>query len=121
MMRRISIVFLIGVVTLVLSASASVAPGENGEVIKAELQGVLHFQEGRGYFIAVKSKVNAGEENRVWLWISENKVLVRQLSELLEKRVIARGELEQMPDKVGASVPPHGMYLTNLQSIELVR
>jgi hypothetical protein len=90
----------------------------DGGVIKAEVHGMLHFQEGQGYFISVQSKEHPGWESRVWLWISENKVVVRQLEGLLERSVTVKGELEQMPENVHASVPPHGMYFSHMQQIE---
>jgi hypothetical protein len=102
--------------------SLNIVPGnregqadENVSVIKAEVIGTLYFQEGRGYYISVKSDESSARENRVWLWISENKVLVRKLEGLTRKKVIAKGELEQMPWDVQASVPPHAMYLKNLE------
>jgi len=90
----------------------------DGGVIRTEVHGMLHFQEGQGYFISVKSRQLPGAENRVWLHISENKVLARQLEGLVEKNVTAKGELEQMPENVRASVPPHGMYLRDMPQIE---
>src|SRR5947199_9092475 len=47
--------------------------------IKAEVRGTLRFESGRGYFIAVKPANKTEQDMRVWLWISENKVLVRKL------------------------------------------
>jgi len=88
---------------------------KNRSVIKAEVRGTLRFQHGNGYFIAVSSNANPGSENRVWLRISEDKVLVRRLEGLMEKEVIANGELEQMPENVRTSVPPNGMYLRNVE------
>lgn len=92
--------------------SQSVKPPD---IIKAEVIGTLHFQESQGYFISVRSSEHPGWENRVWLWVSENKVFLRHLDGLVEKRVMAKGELEQMPDNVQANVPTRGMYLKNLE------
>jgi hypothetical protein len=86
-------------------------------VIKAEVCGTLHFQEGQGYFISVKSRDHPGWENRVWLLISENKVILRQLERLKGRKVMAQGELEQMPENVHASVPPQGIYLNHMEQI----
>ena len=83
--------------------------------IKAEVRGTLRFQEGRGYFIGFKSEDAPQREQRVWLRISEQKVLVRRLQGLTGKEVVAKGNLEQMPEDVGASVPPHGLYLRDFQ------
>src|ERR1700730_18804638 len=121
-MQRLLIITMITVVTLAASALVSVARGPkvvaDEGVIKAEVHGRLHFQEGKGYFISVKSKEHPGWENRVWLWVSENKVMVRQLQGLEERNVTAKGELEQMPDNIQASVPSRGMYLIRMQQIE---
>jgi len=88
---------------------------ESTGIIKAEVIGTLHFQEGQGYFISVRSSEHPGWENRVWLWITEDKILVRHLAGLVEKKVIAKGELEQMPENVRAIVPPQGMYLKSVE------
>jgi hypothetical protein len=131
-MPRRLIIMMITVVTLAASVlvfgcvnrplpQAVARGGEvvaDGGVIKAEVRGRLHFQEGQGYFISVKSREHPGGENRVWLFISENKVLVRKLDGLVEKNVTANGELEQMPENVRAIVPPHGMYLRDMPEIE---
>ncbi len=79
--------------------------------IQAEVRGTLHFESGRGYFISVKPADNAGRQMRVWLRAAEDKVLVRKLQGLEGKEVTAKGKLEQMPEDVGASVPPLGIYL----------
>src|SRR5436190_22702067 len=50
--------------------------------IKAEVRGTLRFESGRGYFIAVKPANKTEQEMRVWLWISEQKRLVRKLEGL---------------------------------------
>jgi hypothetical protein len=84
---------------------------KNKDSIKAEVRGILRFEEGRGYFISVKSAEKPERENRVWLWISEDKVTVRQLASLRGKKVLAEGDLEQLPEAVHANVPPNGMYL----------
>jgi hypothetical protein len=83
--------------------------------IKAEVRGTLQFQQGRGYFIGFKSEGASQREHRVWLRISEDKVLVRRLDGLMGKEVVAKGNLEQMPEDVQASVPPHGLYLQHFE------
>jgi len=121
-MTRRSIITMISVVTLAASALVLVARGgkvaSDGEVIRAEVHGMLHFQEGQGYFISVKSREHRDWENRVWLWISENKVVVRKLQGLMDRNVTVKGELEQMPENIRASVPPHGMYLSHIEEIQ---
>ena len=95
------------------------APGDRQEPgIKADVRGTLRFESGRGYFISVKSGDQAERESRVWLQVSENKVLVRQLEGLTGKQVMAKGNLEQMADNVRASVPPLGIYLRHGFEIE---
>jgi uncharacterized protein YpmB len=91
------------------------------QYIKAEVRGTLHFESGRGYYIAVKPTDKADQEMRIWLWISEDKVLVRQLRELDGKQVIAKGELGQLPEGHKASVPPLGMYMGRFEINEVVR
>jgi hypothetical protein len=90
-------------------------PGAVEEFIKAEVRGTLRFEAGHGYYISVHSKAEPERETRVWLRISENKVLVRQLQGLMGKHVRAEGNLEQMPDDVQASVPARGLYLLQFQ------
>jgi hypothetical protein len=117
--RSLILVAVMAALTLpsvaVLSGMPESQADKNAGLIKAEVIGTLHFQQGRGYFISVKSSRNHGWENRVWLWISEEKLLIRQLEGLIEKKVIAKGELEQMPQNVQASVPPQGMYLRKVE------
>jgi len=80
----------------------------NEQGIQAEVRGILHFESGRGYFITVKPSDKEGRETCVWLRAAEDKGLVRKLQGLDGKEVIARGNLAQMPQDVGASVPPSG-------------
>jgi hypothetical protein len=91
---------------------------KNEQGIQAEVRGTLHFESGRGWFIAVKPAEKAWREMRVWLRVTEDKVTVRKLEGLNGKEVTARGKLEQMPKGVGASVPPLGMYLRHGFEIE---
>ena len=105
---------LIVAVTLVLTMSPGRADDQNPKKeqgIQAEVRGTLHFENGRGYFIAVKPAGKTAPEMRVWLQAPEDKALVRQLQGLNGKQVIAKGELIQMPANVRASVPPLGIYL----------
>jgi hypothetical protein len=92
-------------------------PQEDGkeQSIKAEVRGTLRFESGRGYFIAVKSANKNEQEMRVWLWISEDKVLVRKLQGLDGKEVIAKGKLAQLPEGRQTSVPPLGMYMSRFE------
>jgi hypothetical protein len=80
--------------------------------IKAEVRGTLRFESGRGYFIAVKPAKKTEQEMRVWLWISEDKGLVRKLQGLEGKEVLATGKLAQLPEGHHTSVPPLGLYMS---------
>jgi hypothetical protein len=121
MMRRSLIIIIATVLAFPLSALVLGARGgkvdKDAGVIKVEVHGTLHFQEGQGYFISVKSRKHPGWENRVWLLLSENKVILRQLEGLKGRKVVAQGELEQMPDNVRASFPTQGMYLNLMEQI----
>jgi hypothetical protein len=86
--------------------------------IQAEVRGTLQFENGHGYFVTVKPADRAELEMRVWLRAAEDKALVRKMQELTGKEVIAKGKLAQMPENVGASVPPLGMYLRHGFTIE---
>jgi hypothetical protein len=85
---------------------------KNEQGIKAEVRGTLHFEDGHGYFITVKPADTTEPEMRVWLWISEDKALVRKLQGLDGKEVVAKGKLAQRPPDRHTSVPPMGMYIT---------
>jgi hypothetical protein len=41
--------------------------------------------------------------------------LVRQLEALTDKQVLAKGNLEQMPEESHATVPPKGMYMSRFE------
>ncbi len=96
------------------SAEQKPKGSKNEQHIEARVRGTLDFEKGRGYFIAVMSGAKGERSSRVWLWISEDKVLVRMLDGLRGKEVVAWGNLEQMPADSHASVPPLGMYLGRL-------
>jgi hypothetical protein len=86
--------------------------------IKAEVRGTLRFESlesGRGYFIAVKPANKTEKEMRVWLWISEDKALVRKLQGLDGKEVIANGKLAQLPEGHKTSIPPLAMYMSRFE------
>lgn len=85
------------------------------DYIKAEVRGILRFEEGRGYFISVKSAEKPERECRVWLRISEDKVTARRLAPLKAKEVLAQGDLKQMPESVQANVPPNGLYMDRFE------
>jgi hypothetical protein len=87
------------------------------EFINAEVHGTLHKKPiGPGqadiYFIAVKA-APFFEENRVWLWRSEdkNRPLDHQLIEFTDKEVVAKGHLKQLSGYAQGDVPAQGMYL----------
>ena len=84
------------------------------EGIKATVTGKLQFQEGRGYFILVRDS-QRNWESKVWLRVSENRILINKLQGLIDKTVMANGELGQLPENVTASVPPNGIYLQSFE------
>jgi len=94
MSRNSTLVVAAALAFAVSSGDGKPAPQKEGqdEGIQAEVRGALHFESGRGYYIAVKGE----KEMRVWLWISEHKVLVRNLQGLDGKKVIAKGKLQQL-------------------------
>lgn len=115
MLQSLKIAALVAFATLLPHGRADeqkARGAEREQGIKAEVRGTLHIDTGRGYFISVKFRDQAKRESRVWLQVSENKILVEQLAGLTGKEVLAKGNLEQMPENVvGASVPPLGIYL----------
>ena len=86
--------------------------------IHAEVTGTLHFEAGHGYYITVKPAEKAGHETRVWLWVAEDKEMVRKLHDLNGKKVTASGSLSQMPAEVTSNVPSLGLYLRHDFKIE---
>ena len=85
--------------------------GNKADGIKAEVTGTLRFVSGHGYYISVSPAAKPKESMRVWLYISENKVLVRKLQRLTGKTVMAKGNLAQIPEGHQTSIPPLGMYM----------
>jgi hypothetical protein len=82
--------------------------------IRAEVEGVLCWQdEGGGYYIRVRPKGDPSEV-RVWLVLVEDRVLLRTLEDLKGKDVVAKGELQQRTG-TGWRVPAGGLYLTNFK------
>lgn len=116
MSRTLILSAVFGSLSLLAAALSADEPKDplpdTSQSIQAEVTGVLHFLAGHGYYISVKSASDADRETRVWLHISENKILVRQLEGLTDKPVRAKGGLEQMPENSGSSVPPKGMYMS---------
>lgn len=108
-------IFLVTVTFTLFFNKANGQTLDDTQFIKTEIKGILHFQAGRGYFISVKSGRFPKTENQVWLRVSENKKFLRELEGLLNKTVIVKGELEQLPENVTASVPPLGMYIDDFQ------
>ena len=115
--RFISALAVIGFLFLLLSHSYGQQLG-NPQFIRTEIRGTLNFREGRGYFVEVPSTSFPNEKTEVWIWISENRRLLRLLESMLGKSVIVRGNLEQMPSTVEAAVPKKGIYVTDFE-IEL--
>jgi hypothetical protein len=110
-----AVLVLMAVIVAIRSDIPVAQAGPFSGDIKAEVRGILHFQEGKGYFITAKSGDDLRAENIVWLWITENKILVKHLNGLVNLTVTAKGHLEQMPKNVRGSVPPDGMYLKKFE------
>jgi len=110
-LRLVIIAFL----SILLNALVAGQSSHDPQFIKVEVRGILHFENGHGYFVAVKSKRFDLQETRVWLLMSENKILARRLQSLLEKTVDVHGELEQLPANVSASTPSLGVYVRNFE------
>ena len=121
-MLRILTLAVAVVSVLTMSPGRGDEPKPQGEKraqgIQAEVRGTLYFENGHGYFVTVKPADKAEQELRVWLRAAEDKALVRQMQELTGKEVIAKGKLAQMPENVGANVPPLGIYLRHGFTIE---
>lgn len=81
---------------------------------QAHMTGVLGFAAGQGYFLTVDPARNEYRAKRVWLLVSENKVLVGQLDSLRGRRVTIRGDLRRLKDnqQVGA-FPARAVYLVD--------
>ncbi len=80
------------------------------------VSGVLGFEAGRGYFLAVEPSGNPYGAARIWLKMSEDKILVRQLEGLKGQRVGAEGRLRRLPDDVlGAAIPAHAVVLEDFR------
>ena len=86
-------------------------PTPDDSFIKVEVVGTLNFRHGNGYYVATKSKRFPNSETLVWLNMTEDKILVRKLQRMMGKRVSILGELEQLPENVNASTPPHGIFV----------
>jgi RNA polymerase sigma factor (sigma-70 family) len=84
--------------------------------IRAEVRGILRFEDGSGAFLSVKPARKGMPEMQVWLLYGEDKVTARRLEKLLGKEVVAKGELAQMPvGTQGSRIPPLGMYLSRFE------
>jgi hypothetical protein len=81
---------------------------KKSDYVKAEIKGTLNFDHG--YFVSIKFGEDPQSELRVWLLISENKALVRQLEGLTGKEVVVKGNIRQMPQNAKATVPPLGLF-----------
>jgi hypothetical protein len=79
--------------------------------ITAEVEGVLCFQDGIGYYIRVRSKASTEVETRVWLIFGEDKVTGKILAELQGDDVVANGSLHQAG--AGRRIPEGGLFLTD--------
>lgn len=92
------------------------ARGQASGRISAEVEGTLLWSdEGMGYYIRIRPDDAPKRETRVWLWYSENKVLVRTMEELQGKQVVATGKLRQASVKGEGRLPHDAMYLGDFE------
>ncbi|HEY0250239.1 MAG TPA: hypothetical protein VGC41_01890 [Kofleriaceae bacterium] len=88
---------------LMLSTGARAEPDH----VVVDVRGTLSFEPGHGYYIEVKTAP------RVWLLVTEDKVLVRQLQSLTTKPIVVKGALHQMGANENAALPSRALYLDN--------
>ena len=74
-----------------LQAELTQARAKETGSIKAEVTGVLRFENGRGLFISVRYAHDADQEYRVYMRFTEDKVTARRLEPLIGKRIVAPG------------------------------
>ena len=98
-----------------ITAEAPVVKGE----IKAEVRGVLVYEESKAY---VSVKKDSTTETRVWFLASDgaSKNLQQTLSEFNGKEVIVTGYLAQMVGK-DAAIPNRAMYFLGKFDIKLAK
>ncbi|HEY9756737.1 MAG TPA: hypothetical protein V6C97_16330 [Oculatellaceae cyanobacterium] len=69
--------------------------------------GVLKFESPNGY------SITDNNGHRIWLQMSEDKILVRRLDSLLSKQITVSGELMQRPERTHGNFPPGADYFAN--------
>ena len=77
-----------------------------------ELTGTLFFENGKGYYLSLGTK---GGKGSVWLMLSENKILVGQLQDLLGSEIKVRGRLQRMPENARGAIPSGALYFSNFE------
>jgi hypothetical protein len=75
------------------------------ELNLTQVKGSLGFEPGHGYYVA------RPDGHRVWLQVTEAKVLVHDLQTLMGKSVIAEGEVRTVPMNVTMAIPSGSDYL----------
>jgi hypothetical protein len=103
--------FLGALLSVLLTILPTPATAETLMKMRANVTGTLYFEPGHGYFISANPHADASQ--RVWLFVSEQKSLVRDLENLKGKFVQARGPLEQIPATTKAVFPPYSMCLSD--------
>ncbi|HEY9685174.1 MAG TPA: hypothetical protein V6C86_26610 [Oculatellaceae cyanobacterium] len=69
--------------------------------------GVLRFESPHGY------SITENNGHRIWLQMSEDKILVRRLDSLLSKEITVSGELIQRTEGTQGNFPPGADYFAN--------
>jgi len=88
--------------------------------VKVEVRGTLNFRDGKGYFVEAPSTAFPKESIEIWLDVSEDKLLVRRLQQMMGKNVVVRGQLDELPSNVTTPVPRRRIYIRRFE-IELAQ
>jgi hypothetical protein len=75
-----------------------------GDLNLKRIHGVIGFESGHGFFI------DEHNDHRIWLQMTESKLLVRDLQGLVNKSAIVTGELRRVPKNVTTSIPSGADY-----------
>jgi len=114
-----SLVMAAGFLLLLVGSLYSQGPGDSFYV-KVEVRGTLNFRDGKGYFVEVPSTAFPKESIEIWLDVSEDKLLVRRLQQMMGKTVVVRGQLDELPSNVTTPVPRRRIYIRRFE-IELAQ
>lgn len=104
---------LVASLAIILACAVGVADST------AQVTGLLRFEAGHGYYLVVDPRGNRFAAARIWLRVSEDKVLVGQLMGLAGRRVRIEGHLRQLPANVlGAAIPAKAIVLEQFRLLE---